>query len=147
MASSTWSLKAAQLTCVVCSHCCVGCSAEWNGCTTCSHPTTQQQGCTIDQVKLSRVACSHSCLLVGLGHSHSCYIGWINTIISRPAVVKRSSLYVRTCVAKENVLTSSLFVAKRHTKNGNLVCSGFLVVNLLTSFRHITHNAQCRSRS
>ena len=36
-------------------------------------------------------------------------------------------------VAKENVLTSSLFVAKRHTKNGNLVCSVFLVVNLLTS--------------
>ena len=35
VASSTWSVKSAQLTCVVCSHCCVGCSAEWNGCTTC----------------------------------------------------------------------------------------------------------------
>ena len=35
VAKSTWSLKAAQLKCVVCRHCCVGCSAEWNGCTTC----------------------------------------------------------------------------------------------------------------
>ena len=63
VASSTWSLKAVQLTCVVCSHCCVGSSAEWNRCTTCSHPTTQQQGCTSDQVELPRVACSHSCSL------------------------------------------------------------------------------------
>ena len=35
VASFTWSLKAAQLTCVVCSDCCVRCSAEWNGCATC----------------------------------------------------------------------------------------------------------------
>ena len=65
VASSTWALKAAQLACVVCSHCCVGCSAEWNGCTTCWHPTTQQQGCTSDQVKLPWVACSDSCSLAG----------------------------------------------------------------------------------